>query len=208
MDVIGRTLEPAVLNALNYWPQYLDVERRQEVDLTVLPPFFDGLLRELPWWNPAWRVTQVEPAVPREFPSEHVRQRNRFTEVSVPGTVGTDDGTATAFVGQVRFEGDRLLRFQAKVGGVVIGPALAEAGSPERHPFGALLHRFMDNRGLSVKDLAHATGRAMSTIAGLRSGWRNPHPVIVQEVAEALDLPAADLAAIAGVEGVEDLSAS
>ncbi|WP_155370223.1 helix-turn-helix domain-containing protein [Catellatospora vulcania] len=203
MDVVGRTLEPAVLQALNYWPRYRDIERRQQVDLTVLLPFFDGLLLELPWWNPVWRVTHVEPADPHEFPSEHDRQRNRFTEVSVPGTVSPGDGTATAFVGRVRFEGDRLLRFQAKIGDVVLGPALAEAGRTEPHPFGPLLRSLMDNRGLSIKDLARATGRAMSTIAALRGGGHSPHPVIVREVADALDLPAEDLAAIAGVDGVE-----
>ncbi|WP_144122721.1 helix-turn-helix domain-containing protein [Catellatospora sichuanensis] len=202
MDVVGRTLEPAVLLALNHWPRYKHTQPQPQVDLTALPPFFDGLLRELPWWNPTWRIIHVEPAYPHEFPSERDRQRNRFTEVSVPGVLGAD-GTTAAFVGRVRFEGDRLLRFQAKIGDVVLGSAVAEAGKPEPHPFAALLRGFMDNRDMSVQDLAYATERAMATIAALRHGAHSPHPVIVAELARALDLPAGDLAVIAGVEADE-----
>jgi hypothetical protein len=73
----------------------------------------------------------------------------------------------------VRFEGDRLLRFEAKIADVVVGLALAEAGAPEPHPFGAVLRKLMDNRGVSVKELAMQTGRAMSTINAARTGRHN-----------------------------------
>jgi hypothetical protein len=200
MDVVGRTLAPAVLKALTYWPGISHGEELEPADLAVLPPFFDGLLGELPWWNGAWRVIAVEPARPWEFASGQERQRNRFTEVSVPGTVGDGSGQTMPFFGRVRFEGDRLLRFQAKIGDTVIGPALTESGAHEPHPFGAVLNRLMENRGLSRKDMAIRTYRAVATIAGVQSGGRNPHPVLVRELAGALDIPEADLIAIADVE--------
>ncbi|OJF12090.1 hypothetical protein BG844_22615 [Couchioplanes caeruleus subsp. caeruleus] len=172
----------------------------QPVGLAVLPSFFNDLLGELPWWNGIWRVIHVEPAHPREIASDHDRQMNRCTEVSVPGTLSGDPGQTLPFFGRVRFQGDRLLRFQAKIADTVVGPALAEAGTPEPHPFGAALRKLMDNRGVSVKDLAMRTARAMSTINAVQTGWHNPHPVLIREIARALDIPEADLAAIAGVD--------
>jgi hypothetical protein len=200
VDVAGRTLSPAVLKALTYWPGIVHAERPEPVDLAILPPFFNGLLGELPWWDATWRVTQVEPAYPREVASDHDRQKNRFTEVSVPGTLGAAAGRVLPFFARVRFEGDRLLRFQAKIADMVIGPALTEAGAPEPHPFGAVLRKLMDNRGVSVKELAEQTARARSTINAARTGWHNPHPVLVREIARALGIPEADLTAMAGVE--------
>ena len=88
VNVTGRTLTPAVLEALTYWPGLVHAEKPEPVDVMVLAPFFDGMLSELPWWDSTWRVTHVEPATPREFASDHDRQRNRFTEVSVPLTDG------------------------------------------------------------------------------------------------------------------------
>lgn len=200
MNVAGRTLTPAVVEALTYWPSLVHAEEPKPVDLAVLPPFFNGLLSELPWWDSAWRVTHVEPAKPREFASDHERQRNRFTEVSVPGTLDGGAGQTLPFHGRVRFEGDRLLRFQAKIGDAIIGPALSAAGTHEPHQFGAVLRKLMDSRGLSVKDVARLTSRAMSTIYAAQSGGRNPHPILVREIARALDIPEADLVAIAGVD--------
>ncbi|MEU4427844.1 helix-turn-helix transcriptional regulator [Actinoplanes sp. NPDC024001] len=200
MNVAGRTLTPVVLQALTYWPGIVHAKAPKPADLTVLPPFFNGLLSELPWWNTTWRVLDVEPAKPREFASDHDRQKNRFIEVSVPGTLGDGAGQTLPFFARVRFEGDRLLRFQAKIADTVVGPALGEAGSHEPHPFGAVLRKLMDNRGLSVKDVARRTYRAMSTIHAAQSGGRNPHPVLVREIAGALDIPEADLTAIAGVD--------
>jgi hypothetical protein len=106
------------------------------------------------------------------------------------------------FFARVRFEGDRLLRFQAKIADVVVGPALAEAGAPEPHAFGAVLRKLMDNHAVSVKELAVQTARAMSTINAARTGWHNPHPVLVREIARALGIPEEDLAAVAGVDDV------
>ncbi|GIJ28454.1 hypothetical protein Vqi01_36160 [Micromonospora qiuiae] len=200
MNVAGRTLTPAVQKALTYWPGITHTQRPKPVDLAVLPPFFNDLLAELPWWNSNWQVTQVEAAYPREVASNHDRQKNAFTEVSVPGTLGSRAGQTLPFLGRVRFEGSRLLRFQAKIADTIIGPALAKAGAPEPHPFGAVLCKLMDNRGVSVKELALRTARAMSTINAARTGWHNPHPVLVGEIAGALGVPAADLAAIAGVD--------
>jgi hypothetical protein len=62
----------------------------------------------------------------------------------------------------------------------------------------------MNNHGVSVKDLAIQTGRAMSTINAARTGVRNPHSVLVREIARALGMPTADLAAIAGVDDATD----
>ncbi|WP_431911854.1 helix-turn-helix domain-containing protein [Micromonospora carbonacea] len=206
MDVAGRTLSPAVHKALTYWPGIVQTGRPEPVDLAVLPPFLNDLLAELPWWNGNWRVTQVEPAYPCEIASSHDRQRNAFTEVSVPGTLDGGAELTLPFFGRVRFEGNRLLRFQAKIADTIVGPALAEAGTPEPHPFGAVLRKLMDNRGVSVKELAVRTGRAMSTINAARTGWHNPHPVLVHEIADALDVPDADLAAIAGVDAPTGVS--
>ncbi|MCW2144590.1 Helix-turn-helix domain-containing protein [Actinoplanes cyaneus] len=192
---------------MTYWPRLVHAEEPKPVDLAVLPHFFNGLLSELPWWDNIWRVTYVEPANPREFASDHDRQRSRFTEVSVPGILGGGAGQTLPFLGRVRFESDRLLRFQAKIGDMVVGPALSEAGTHEPHPFGAVLRKLMDNRGVSVKDVARRTYRAMSTIYAAQSGGRNPHPILVREIAGALDIPEADLAAIAGVDdGMSDVT--
>jgi hypothetical protein len=200
VDAAGRRLSPAVLRALSYWPGIVHAERPEPVDLAILLPFFNELLGELPWWDATWRVMQVEPAYPHEVASDHDRQKNRFTEVSVPGTLAADGGRMLSFFARVRFEDDRLLRVQAKIGNVLISPALTAAGDPEPHPFGAVLRKLMDNRGVSVKELARQTGRAMSTINAARTGWHNPHPVLVGEIARALGIPEADLTAVAGVE--------
>ena len=47
----------------------------------------------------------------------------------MPGTVGTDGGESRPFAAKVGFAGDRLIRIQAKIGDVVLGPAVAPAGS-------------------------------------------------------------------------------
>jgi hypothetical protein len=85
------------MKALTYWPGIVHADRPEPVDLAVLLPFVNELLGELPWWNRIWRVTQVEPARPGEFASDHARQNNRFIEVSVPGTLSDDAGQALAF---------------------------------------------------------------------------------------------------------------
>jgi hypothetical protein len=80
------------------------------------------------------------------------------------------------------------------------GPLGVEAGAPEPRPFGDVLRRLTDNRGVWMKELAMQTGRAVSTINAARTGWHNPHPVLVREIARALGIPEADLTAMAGVD--------
>ncbi|MCP9949146.1 helix-turn-helix domain-containing protein [Actinomadura madurae] len=95
---------------------------------------------------------------------------------------------------------DWLLGFHAKIGDVVLGPANAPAGQPEPHPFGKVFTRLMDLREVSVEEMGRRTKRAMSTINRLRSGRLNPHPVLLKEIAMALDMSEADIRAIAGVD--------
>ncbi|GIF59678.1 hypothetical protein Air01nite_57730 [Asanoa iriomotensis] len=187
-------LSAAVVAALSYWPDYVPVPR-QRVDISVLPPFFDGLLGELPWWNPAWRVVEVRHA----WPCFTAVGSTRVVEVSVPGQVG--GASPLPFSARVRFEGDRLVRFQAKVGDVVIGPAAAGAGEPEPDPFGVVIGKLIDARGLPDREVALRAGISRATVRALRRGWA-PDPVIVARLAAALEVTPADLLAIAGLEGV------
>ncbi|MEV4020358.1 hypothetical protein AB0J35_58760 [Nonomuraea angiospora] len=151
METANRTLTAEVIAALRYWPDVIHISQKNPpdpADLTVLPPFFNEVLRELPWWNRAWKVGEVEPGVPLEIESDHDRSTTRFTEVSVRGTAGTDTGESLPFVAKVRFSGDRLIRFQAKIGDMVVGPADTPAGQLEPHPFAAVFSRLMDLRGI------------------------------------------------------------
>jgi hypothetical protein len=198
MTFAGRALSPAVVEALRYRPDVAHPVTPAPVDLAVLSSFFNELLGELPWWNRAWRVTQVEPARPRETPWN--RGRSGVIEVSVSGTARCGAEDALPFSGQVRFKRDRLIRFQAKLGDVVIGPSSTPAGTPEPHPFGAVFSRLMDLREISVREMARGSGRSMSTINGLRSGYLNPHRRVLAHVPEVLKMSAEDLAAIAGLE--------
>jgi hypothetical protein len=70
----------------------------------------------------------------------------------------------------------------------------------QQHPFGAVLAQLMALRGLTDMEMAYRCQRAMSTIAGLRTGGRNPHRILIEEVAVALDMAAQDLIAIAGLD--------
>ncbi|MFE7458116.1 XRE family transcriptional regulator [Streptomyces sp. NPDC057554] len=176
------------------------------MDLTVLPPFLNGLLADLPWWNRDWKVSRVEPGLPLEIGSDHRGHPARFTEVSVPGTVGPGDGDGDGdgeslpFVATIGFAGDRLIRFQAKIDDMVVGPAVAPAGQPEPHPFARVLTGLMDLRGIPVRNMAWETGRSRSTIQMLRSGRHNPEPLLVQEIAGALGMSEADVSIIAGLD--------
>jgi transcriptional regulator with XRE-family HTH domain len=80
------------------------------------------------------------------------------------------------------------------------GPGVAPAGEPEPHAFGALFEMLVEMRGLSFRDVARRTGRAESTIRRLRAGDLVPERALIEQVARALDLPAANLAAIAGLD--------
>jgi hypothetical protein len=118
----------------------------------------------------------------------------------VPGTVGSSGGESLPFVAKVGFAGDQLIRFQAKIGDVVLGPAVAPAGRPEPHPFARVLTGLMDLRGIPVKAMARETARSMSTIHMLRSGRHNPDPLQVELIAKALGMSEADARVIAGLD--------
>ncbi|MEO3747448.1 hypothetical protein [Plantactinospora sp. B5E13] len=202
MTFAGRTLTPAVVEALRYWPGVVHSVRPAPVDLAVLPPFFTDLLAELPWWNQAWRIDRVEPAHPHETPWNDREQG--VVEVSVPGTASCGSDDVLPFSAQVRFDGDRLIRFQAKLGDMVVGPSVAAPGKPEPHPFGVVFSRLIDLRGISVRDMARGSFRSESTIRGLRAGGIVPHRAVLAYVPEVLGISAEDLAAIAGLDPEEN----
>ncbi|KUN29622.1 hypothetical protein AQJ23_02345 [Streptomyces antibioticus] len=203
MVIADRTLTAEVIAALRYWPGVIWGGQKNPpdpVDLTVLPPFFNGVLQELPWWNRDWEVREVEPGLPMEIDTGHQGGPSRFTEVSVPGTVGSSGGESLPFVAKVGFAGDQLIRFQAKIGDVVIGPAVAPAGELEPHPFATVLTGLMELRGIPVKMMARDTARSMSTIHMVRSGRHNPEPLLVEEIARVLAMSEADVRVIAGLD--------
>lgn len=203
MEIANRTLTVDVIAALTYWPDVIWVGQKNPpdpVDLTVLPSFFNEVLHELPWWNSDWKVSHVEPGLPVEIESDRHGHPSRFTEVSVPGTVGSSGGGSLPFVAKVGFAGHQLIRFQAKIGDVVFGPAVAPAGQPEPHPFARVLTGLMGLRGIPVKAMAIETRRSMSTIHMLRSGRLNPQPLHIQAIAKSLGMSEADLRVIAGID--------
>ncbi|MFD8783405.1 XRE family transcriptional regulator [Kitasatospora sp. NPDC059599] len=203
MEIANRTLTVHVIAALTYWPGILWGGQKNPpdpVDLTVLPPFFNEVLQELPWWNRDWQVSHVEPGLPVEIDSDHHGYPSTFTEVSVPGTVGSGGGESLPFVAKVGFSGDRLIRFQAKIGDVVLGPAVAPAGRLEPHPFARVLTGLMDLRGIPVRAMAMETGRSAPTIQMLRIGRHNPEPLLTQEIAKVLGMSEADVRVIAGLD--------
>ncbi|MFF6803826.1 XRE family transcriptional regulator [Streptomyces sp. NPDC012616] len=203
MEIANRTLTLDVIAALMYWPGVIWGGQKNPpdpVDLTVLPPFFNDVLQGLPWWNRDWKVSHVEPGLPLEIESDHHGHPSTFTEVSVPGTVGSSGGESLAFVAKVGFAGDQLIRLQTKIGDVVLGPAVATAGRLEPHPFARVLTGLMDLRGIPVGVMARETARSMSTIHMLRSGRHNPEPSLTQEIAKVLGMSEADVRVIAGLD--------
>jgi hypothetical protein len=203
MEIANGTLTADVIAALTYWPGAIWGGQKNPpdpVDLTVLPPFFNEVLHDLPWWNRDWKVSHVEPGLPLEVGSDHHGHPSRFTEVSVPGTVGSGGDESLPFVAKVGFAGDRLIRFQAKIDDVVLGPAVAPAGRLEPHPFARVLTGLMDLRGIPVKRMARETARSMSTIHMLRNGRHNPEPLLTQEISKVLGMPEADVRVIAGLD--------
>lgn len=195
-----RALSAGVAEALTYWPGVVHAEPPVPADLSVLPPLFDELLGELPWWNRAWRVAEVGPAYPNAVRQSKPAGVAQFIEVTVPGLVEGDAAERLPFSARVRFADDRLLRWQAKVGAAVIGPGLAPEGEPEPYPFGPVFRGLMEVRGLSVMQAARRSLRAASSINRLRVGNLIPHPALVADVARALDMPVEDLAVIAGLD--------
>ncbi|MEV6195733.1 helix-turn-helix transcriptional regulator [Streptomyces sp. NPDC051920] len=203
MEIANRRLTMDVIAALTYWPGIIWGGQKNPpdpVDITVLPPFFNEVLQDLPWWNRDWKVSHVEPGIPLEIGSDHHGHSSRFTEVSVPGTVGSSSDESLPFVAKVGFAGDRLIRFQAKIDDVVLGPAVAPAGRLEPHPFARVLTGLMELRGIPVKRMARETARSMSTILMLRSGRHNPEPFVTQEIAKVLGMSEADVRVIAGLD--------
>ncbi|MFI5916209.1 helix-turn-helix domain-containing protein [Dactylosporangium sp. NPDC051541] len=199
MPTDDRVLSPAVLAALTYWPRFDHNQQLEPVDLAPLIPFLNELLDDLPWWNRDCRVTKVELVEAHEMPGYPGGPLKRYTEVSVPATLTDGAGHELSFFGRIRFEGSIMRRFEAKVGDTVIAPALRPAGVQDPHPFGPLLQVLMANRRSTARDLAREAGLSMSTVRWLGSGGLRPHPKLVRYLAEALGLPEADLAAIAGV---------
>ncbi|MEV4622298.1 helix-turn-helix transcriptional regulator [Asanoa sp. NPDC049573] len=176
-------LSTDVVTALTFWPDYRP-RPHEPVDLTVLPPFFTDLLGDLPWWNPAWRITEVRPARPcfaRVAPSD-------FSEVAVPGSAAADDAGPLPFAARVRFQDTELLWFQAKIGNTVIGPGTTPPGEPEPDPAAAVIRAVMDVRRVSTRALARQCFLSESTIRALRHGW-SPDPTVVERLAAALDIP-------------------
>ncbi|MFB6784923.1 XRE family transcriptional regulator [Streptomyces sp. NPDC056352] len=203
MEIANRSLTVDVIAALTYWPGVIWGGQKNPpdpVDLTVLPPFFNEVLQELPWWNRDWKVSHVEPGLPLEIESDHHGHPSTFTEVSVPGTVGSGGGESLPFIAKVGFAGDQLIRFQAKIGDVVLGPVAAPAGRLEPHPFARVLTGLMNVRGIPVGVMARETARSMSTIHMLRSGRLNPEPSLTQEIAKVLGMSEADVRVIAGLD--------
>lgn len=202
VETANRALTADVIAALRYWPGVIWVGQKHPpdpVDMTVLPPFFNEVLQDLPWWNRDWKVDRVQPGLPADTGDHLCDPAVRFTEVSIPGTVASGNGESLPFVAKVGFAGDRLIRFQAKIGDVVIGPAVAPAGRSEPHPFGRVLTGLMDLRGIPVRDMARAAGLSMSTIHMLRRG-HNPNLLQARLIAGILDMSEADVRVIAGLD--------
>ncbi|GIM89301.1 helix-turn-helix domain-containing protein [Paractinoplanes toevensis] len=193
-------MSTAVVEALTFRRSHGPPDRLVPADQSVLAPFLDTLLGELPWWNRGWRVAEVGAARSSSSSRALSPEVMQVVEVTVPGLLNGDAGEVLPFSARVRFLEDRLLRWQMKIGEVVIGPGLAPAGEPEPHAFGAVFQLLAEMRGLSFKEVAHRTGRAESTINRLRAGALVPERMLIEELARALDLPAASLAVIAGLD--------
>jgi hypothetical protein len=166
----------------------------------VLETFFNSLLGGLPWWDQAWQVADVGPARHSSSSLALSPEKVQVVEVTVPGFLSRGTHEAQPFSARVRLLEDRLLRWQMKVGDMVVGPALAPVGEPEPHPFGAVVRLLMESRGVPLAEVAHQTGRSMSTIRKLQDGRLVAERRLVDKLARALDLPAADLAVIAGLD--------
>ncbi|WP_432103095.1 helix-turn-helix domain-containing protein [Streptomyces sp. bgisy091] len=202
METADRVLTAEVIAALRYWPNTIWVGQKNPPDpvaMAVLPPFFNEVLQDLPWWNREWRVDRVQPGLPAETGDHRCDPAVRFTEVSIPGTVASRNGEILPLVAKVGFTGERLIRFQAKIGDMVINPAVTPAGRSEPHPFGRTLTGLMDLRAISVREMARATGLSMSTIHMLRRG-HNPDLPHARLIAGSLNMSEADIKIIAGLD--------
>jgi hypothetical protein len=127
------------------------------VDGSVLATFLDTLLGELPWWNLAWRVAEVAEVRRSSSALALPPGAVQVVEVTVRGSLGGAAGEVQLFSARVRLLEDRLLRWQMKVGDTVIGPAVAPAGEPEPHPFGAVFQMLLACQARS-KAMARSDG--------------------------------------------------
>ncbi|MBO3737422.1 helix-turn-helix domain-containing protein [Actinoplanes flavus] len=191
--MLDRPLTEAEIEALRHWPRYAHTSRT-EVDTGVLVPLLGELLDGLPWWDRSWRVTSAGHADPVDMTRIDVVPDP--VEVAVPGTVGRAGGEELPLSARIRIHGDRLVRFEAKVGDLVIGPGREPAGKPERHRFGVVLTALMKSHGISRPEMARRCGLAQSTIAAAMGG-RRPHERVITLVAAQVGMTAEDLTALA-----------
>ncbi|AZH79156.1 MULTISPECIES: helix-turn-helix domain-containing protein [Microbacterium] len=66
---------------------------------------------------------------------------------------------------------------------------------PHRAAFGARVRELRTGRGWSQEDFAHRANLDRTYVSGIERGTRNPTLDIIQKLAQALDVPAADLLA-------------
>lgn len=64
-----------------------------------------------------------------------------------------------------------------------------------RAAFGARVRELRTERGWSQEDFAHRANLDRTYVSGIERGTRNPTLDIIQKLARALDVPAADLLA-------------
>ncbi|GAA0445712.1 hypothetical protein GCM10009531_40750 [Actinoplanes capillaceus] len=188
-----RPLSEAEIAALRYWPRYARTGPTP-VDGDVLVPLLGELLEELPWWDRAWRVTSAGHADPVDMTRIDVVPDP--VEVAVPGTVGRDGADELPLSARIRIHGDRLVRFEVKVGDLVIAPGREPAGTPERHRFGVVLTALMTSHGISRREMARRCGLAASTIAAAMGG-RRPHERVITSVAPEVGMTVEDMTALA-----------
>lgn len=64
---------------------------------------------------------------------------------------------------------------------------------PHRAAFGARVRELRTARGWSQEDFAHRANLDRTYVSGIERGTRNPTLDIIQKLAQALDVPAAEL---------------
>ncbi|GGN63902.1 hypothetical protein GCM10010112_23580 [Actinoplanes lobatus] len=190
---LDRPLSEAEIEALRHWPRYAHTSRTT-VDPGVLVPLLNEILGELPWWDRAWRVTGAGHADPVDMTRTDVVPDP--VEVAVPGAVSRDGTDELPLSARIRIHGDRLVRFEVKVGDLVIGPGREPAGKPERHRFGVVLTALMRSHGITEREMGIRCGLAMATIRAAMGG-RRPHQRVIEAVAPHVGMTAADLTALA-----------
>lgn len=64
---------------------------------------------------------------------------------------------------------------------------------PHRAAFGARVRELRNERGWSQEDFGHRANLDRTYVSGIERGTRNPTLDIIHRLAQALDVPAADL---------------